>query len=103
MRISIVQKPAATRVDDIQLDHVKSGRTYEVSRLVGAPLLAEGWAEPSIFEKPPPIAASSHRELLKGRHDPARSANLVREILSAVSRSLVPPLPPPQSTGGPVS
>jgi hypothetical protein len=80
IRIRIVQKPTATCVDGIQLDRFKPGRIYEVGSLIGALLLAEGWAEPITFEEPPPIVASSRRKLLRGKHDPAHPANLVRQI-----------------------
>jgi len=50
MRIRIVQRPFTPSIDGLRLDHLEPGHEYEVGNLVGALMLAEGWAEPVPFE-----------------------------------------------------
>ena len=52
MRIRVIRSPAPEDIDGIQLDRFIRGREYEVSNLLGAVFLAEGWAEPVDSERP---------------------------------------------------
>ena len=63
-------------IDGIRLAHLFPGHEYEVGNLVGALLLAEGWAEPIVeAEHPPPGRVRPARTLTI-----ARRPNLIREI-----------------------
>ena len=76
MRIRIMQKPTVSSIDGIQLGRLVVGRVYDVSELLGAVLIAEGWArlarsEPAIviplselgklILPPAPIATAADR------------------------------------------
>ena len=47
IRIKICQIPKDACIDGVQLDRFVPGQQYEVGNLLGAYLLAEGWAEPA--------------------------------------------------------
>jgi hypothetical protein len=55
MRIRILQKPDTASIDGIRLDCFEPGFRYDVGPLLGALLLAEGWAEPVADDEPAPI------------------------------------------------
>jgi hypothetical protein len=47
IRITIVREPPAESIDSLRLDRFELGRQYTVGPVVGALLLAEGWAVPA--------------------------------------------------------
>ena len=53
MRIKILQTPRGD-VDGIHLDCFRSGQQYELTTVLAALLLAEGWAEPVPLDEPHP-------------------------------------------------
>ena len=46
MRLRVVHNPTIASIDGIRLDVFEVGHEYEVGNLLGAVMLAEGWAEP---------------------------------------------------------
>jgi hypothetical protein len=57
VRIRIIQKPARTSIDGIQLSRFQVGCQYDVGNILGAVLLSEGWAEPVADEQPALLVA----------------------------------------------
>ena len=55
MRIRIVQTPPVSCIDGVRLDVFLCGQQYEVGNLLGAVMLAEGWAEPVPSDAPGPF------------------------------------------------
>jgi len=47
MQVRIRQRPTRVNCDGLRFDAFEVGRTYDVGPIVGAILLAEGWAEPA--------------------------------------------------------
>ena len=45
MRIKIVRDPTISEVDGVSLGEFKSGFYYSVATVIGAYLIAQGWAE----------------------------------------------------------
>jgi hypothetical protein len=76
MRIRVIQKPAQQSIDGIQLDRFVPGCQYEVGNVVGAVLLAEGWAEPVTSDEPAVLISVSD---FNTRPDDL-PANVIREI-----------------------
>jgi hypothetical protein len=77
MRIKVVRPPTQANIDGVQLDRFVRGRQYEVSNLLGAVFLAEGWAEPVESERPTVLTPYSAFEEDRAVSKPS---NLVREI-----------------------
>ena len=78
MRIRVIQKPTQPSIDGIQLDQFQPGLQYEVGSLIGALLLAEGWAEPAPSDEPAILIPFS--EFTKDTTTTNRLPNPVREI-----------------------
>jgi len=75
IRIRVIQKPFPPSIDGVQLDTFEVGEVYDVGNVVGALLLAEGWAEPAPIEEETPVADSSIAprdppNLIRERYDP---------------------------------
>ena len=51
IRIKIRQIPKDACIDGVQLDRFVPGQLYDVGNLLGAFLLAEGWAEPATADE----------------------------------------------------
>src|SRR5437660_584237 len=77
MRIRVLQTPPMSCIDGIQLDHFKQGLQYEVGNVIGALLLAEGWAEPVISEEPAVLIPISE---FHPDRPAAKPKNLLREV-----------------------
>ena len=79
MLIKIVQRPPSTSIDGIRLDRFEPGHRYEVGSLLGALMLAEGWAEPlDDFQPDSPerlIDTATRVEITT-----QRPPNLIREV-----------------------
>ena|SRR2546428_14113072 len=52
MRIRIIQRPAESCIDGLQMDRFVPGYQYEVGTALGSLLLSEGWAEPVWLQEP---------------------------------------------------
>ena len=70
----MLQSAAIACIDGVQLDRFVPGFNYDVSHLIGAYLIAEGWAEPA---DPPPSTVPA--EPLQSADD-ALPPNLEREF-----------------------
>ena len=77
MRIRVVQKPTQPSIDGVRMDQFYPGCHYEVGTLLGAVMLAEGWAEPTELDEP---ADSSPFRTVPLSSAPRNPPNLVREI-----------------------
>lgn len=77
MRIKVVRSPTQAAIDGIQLDRFVRGREYEVSNLLGAVFLAEGWAEPIDTARP---AVPTPYSAFEEDKPVGKPSNLVREI-----------------------
>ena len=75
MRIRVIQKPPLPSIDGVRLDQFYPGGQYEVGTLIGAVMLAEGWAEPTDSAEPT-FATFAQTSEPATRNPP----NLVREI-----------------------
>ena|SRR5438874_13325289 len=79
MRIRVIQKPTQASIDGISLEQFQPGLEYDVGNLIGAFLLAEGWAEPVPSDAPAVLIPFS-----ESTQDPTKDLpgppNLVREI-----------------------
>src|ERR1700745_1344050 len=76
MRIRVIRKPTQLSIDGVRLDQFYPGLQYEVGTLIGAVMLAEGWAEPD--ESDEPTAVTLFRTLTSSA--PRNPPNLIREI-----------------------
>lgn len=77
MRIKVVRSPTQADIDGIRLDRFVRDREYEVSNLLGAVFLAEGWAKPVDSARPPvPTPYSAFEE----DKPVSKPSNVVREI-----------------------
>ena len=77
MRIRIIHSPTSASVDGVALDRFVLGCQYEVSNLLGAVFLAEGWAEPVDSEQP---AVLTPYNVMDEERPVGKPSNLVREI-----------------------
>ena len=76
MRIRVIRKPTQLSIDGVRLDQFDPGVQYEVGTLIGAVMLAEGWAEPD--ESDEPTTVTRFRTLAPTA--PRNPPNLIREI-----------------------
>ena len=76
MRIRVVQKPTQASIDGVRMDQFHPGCSYEVGTLLGAVMLAEGWAEPTEVDEPADFSPFRTAPASIPRNPP----NLVREI-----------------------
>jgi hypothetical protein len=84
LRIQIVRRPPVANIDGIRLDVFEPGSRHEVGNLLGAVLLAEGWATCVADERPPPLAVPDRppappAEPKNGSSESDAPSNLVRE------------------------
>jgi len=79
MRIKMLQIPGVEAVDGIDLQRFLRGQQYDVGHVLGALLLAEGWAEPIASDEPALPMPASEFPPDGPRLDPP--PNLVREIV----------------------
>jgi hypothetical protein len=78
LRIKIVRHPPPTSSDGIRLDRFEPGHLYEVGSLLGALMLAEGWAEP-VDDQPEsfaPLIDTTSADGIETKPPP----NLIREV-----------------------
>lgn len=86
LKVEIVKRPGMPSIDGIRLDYFEPGRSYEVGNLVGAYLLAEGFAKPSTDE---PLATPAGVLVTRPARRTNRASkavvpsNLVREASSS--------------------
>ena len=78
MRIRILHQPTVPSIDGIQLDRFQPGFQYEVGNLIGAVMLAEGWAEPVASEEAAVLIPFS--DFTEAAAPPTAPPNLIREI-----------------------
>ena len=64
MRIRITRKPDIVSIDGLRLDGFEAGLQYEVGTLLGAYLLAEGWAEPVPDDEPASVVPLNEAQFL---------------------------------------
>jgi hypothetical protein len=76
MRIRVIHAPTQPSIDGIRLDQFEPGMQYEVGYLLGALMLAEGWAEPVASDEPAVLAPFRDVPTTAPRHP----VNLIREI-----------------------
>jgi hypothetical protein len=79
LRIKIVQRPPPQSIDGIRLDRFEPGHDYEVGSLLGALMLAEGWAEPVDDGQPEafaPLTDTTSAVRIRMKRPP----NLIREV-----------------------
>jgi hypothetical protein len=75
VRIRVIRKPTQPSIDGVRLDQFYPGAHYEVGTLLGAVMLAEGWAEPTDSQEPE-FATFAQIRAITPRNPP----NLIREI-----------------------
>lgn len=82
MRIKIIQTPAETSIDGIDLQRFTVGVEYEMGSQLATLFLAEGWAEPTADRhEAAPIVPFSATDPFDSRVlDDSKPPNLVREI-----------------------
>jgi len=79
LRIKIVQRPPSTSIDGIRLDRFEPGHQYVVGTLLGALMLADGWAEPVDDYQPEsfvPLFDTTSAVRIRTKRPP----NLIREV-----------------------
>ena len=81
MRIRVIRKPTQPSIDGVRLDQFYPGGQYDVGTLLGAVMLAEGWAEPSDSTEP----AFATFALTGVTTPPRNPPNLVREIFPLIA------------------
>jgi hypothetical protein len=79
LRIKIVQRPPSTSIDGIRLDRFEPGHHYVVGTLLGALMLAEGWAEP-VDDYQPESLLPLFDTTAAVRISTKRPSNLIREV-----------------------
>jgi len=75
VRIRVIQKPSQPSIDGVRLDQFYPGGQYDVGTMLGAVMLAEGWAEPTDSAEPEFATFAKTTDTA-----PENPPNLVREI-----------------------
>ena len=83
MRITVIHKPTMACIDGIRLDVFEVGHYYDVGSLLGAVMLAEGWAAPAADV----ARRRGRRNVTAGDDKSLHPSNLIRERYPPVSDS----------------
>lgn len=89
IRIRIIQRPTETIVDGIRLDGFELDQKYEVGNLVGALLLAEGWAVPIPLDAPVAEPQFEEESWSEPRGPTDMPPNLTREHYPPITQDFI--------------